>query len=82
MEVFLGLGSPIPVIYFEMHARELDVVGRILDRLCMLGHVEEVNVISEDHSTWLWQAWCPVEDFMARLGVPPPVANVVVRMRA
>lgn len=82
LEVFRGLGRPVPVIYFEMHAREIAVVGRILDHLRTLGRIEGVNVVSEDHSTWLWPQWCAGDEVMRRLASPPEVANVVVRMHA
>jgi FkbM family methyltransferase len=82
LEVFQGLGRSVPVIYFEMHAREIQVVGRILARLRTLGRIDGVNIISEDHSTWLWRGWSPVEDFMGRMAKPPAVANVIVRMQA
>jgi len=82
LEVFLGLGRAVPVVYFEMHAREIAVVGRILARLGTLGRIIGINIISEDHSTWLWPEWSPADGFMARLSAPPEVANVVVRMQA
>jgi len=81
LQVFLGLGRAVPIIYFEMHAREIEVVGRILARLGRLGRIEGVNAISEDHSTWLWPDWAPLDDFMGRMAQPPTVANVVVRMQ-
>ena len=81
MEVFQGLSRSVPVIYFEMHSREIQVVERILVHLSKLGRIEGVNVISEDHSTWLWPNWSSVEDFMGRMAQPPAVANVVVRMQ-
>jgi FkbM family methyltransferase len=81
LEVFLGLGRGVPVIYFEMHAREIQVVEKILAHLRKLGRIEGINVISEDHSAWLWPDWPSVDDFMGRMAQPPAVANVVVRMQ-
>jgi len=56
----------------------------LLDALTIrrrLGRIEGVNAISEDHSTWLWPDWAPLDDFMGRMAQPPTVANVVVRMQ-
>ena len=80
LEVFLGLGRPIPIVYFEMHASELETVAKIVDHLRSLGGIEGINVISEDHSAWLWSDWSPGDAFMARLSSAPLVANIVVRM--
>ena len=82
VQVFQGLGRPVPIVYFEMHAGETAAVGRILARLGSLGPIEGVNLISEDHSTWLWPDWPSADDAMHRLEAPPAVANVIVRMRS
>jgi FkbM family methyltransferase len=81
LEVFRGLDRPIPIIYFEMHARELGAVKDILRWLAGLGDIESVNAISEDHGHWLLEKGVSVEEFCAGLAQLPPVANVVVRMR-
>ncbi len=81
-EVFLGLAQPVPLIYFEMHAREIDTVHFVLKHLSSLGRVQEVNAISEDHGTWLLKEWVGADDFVDALRPLPQVANVVVRMAA
>lgn len=81
LQVFQGLSRPVPIVYFEMHGSETKAVDRILARLGSLGAIEGVNLVSDDHSTWLWPDWPPADDAMRRLQSPPAVANVIVRMR-
>jgi FkbM family methyltransferase len=80
IEVFKGLDRPVPIIYFEMHAKEAGAVSGILTRLAELGTVEGINAVSEDHSTWLLERWVPADEFLIALSPLPDVANVVVRM--
>ena len=79
-EVFSGLTQPVPLIYFEMHEREIDTVRFVLEHLRSLGRVEGVNAISEDHGTWLLKEWVGADQFISALQPMPQVANVVVRM--
>ena len=80
VEVFAGLDQFVPIIYFEMHARDVPAVAKILARLAELGSVESVNAVSEDHGSWLFDRWLSSDEFLAALSPPPLVANVVVRM--
>lgn len=80
VEVFAGLDRPIPVIYFEMHARELSTVRIVLDRLQTLGRIDSINAVSEDHGTWLLAQWVDMPRFLAQMTQLPQVANVIVKM--
>lgn len=82
LEVFKGLNQPVPLIYFEMHGREIDLVEQILRRLASVGEIVGVNAVDADNARWLIDEWVPAGQFVYRLGQPlPERANVVVRMK-
>jgi FkbM family methyltransferase len=81
LEVFGGLSQPIPLIFFEMHAHELNIVDRIFERLSAIGEIAEVNAVSGDNSRWLMDSWVSHDRFLGKLVEPlPRNANVLVRM--
>lgn len=83
LEVFKGLSQPIPLIYFEMHGREADLVTQILDRLAEVGEIIGVNAVDSENANWLIDEWVSAGQFLSRLGDPlPGRANVVVKMQA
>jgi len=81
LEVFKGLTQPVPLIYFEMHGDEVQVVTDIFERLSSIGNIIGVRAISGDNSRWLIDTSVSCGQFFDRLGTPPPkLANVVVTM--
>lgn len=81
LEVFKGLTQPIPLIYFEMHANEVDLVLQIFQRLSKIGEIVGVNAVSDDNSSWLINQWVKPEQLIAKLGEPlPRRANIIVKM--
>lgn len=83
LEVFKGLSQPVPLIYFEMHGREIDMVRQILAWLDAIGEITGVNAVDADNADWLIDEWVKPGDFIRRLGDPlPHRANVVVKMKA
>lgn len=80
-EVFRGLSQPIPLIYFEVHEREIDQARGILSRLSSLGPITSVNLTTMDNEAWLFDEWLSVEEFSERLAEKlDGIGNIVVRM--
>ena len=81
LEVFKGLTQAIPLIYFEMHGDEMDLVFQIFERLSTIGEIAGINVVSGDNSSWLVDGWVKPNELLAKLGEPVPRrANIVVKM--
>jgi FkbM family methyltransferase len=79
-EVFKGLSQPIPLIYFEVHRREIHRASEVLSRLSNLGRIEAANLTDIDHGGWLFEEWKTLDEFTERLQEVPGVANAVLKM--
>lgn len=81
LEVFKGLTSAVPVIYFEAHRHESERAVAILQHLASVGSIEAVHAAAGDNSRWLLEDWLPHSRFLERLSGLPEHSNVVVKMR-
>lgn len=83
VEVFSGLHRPVPLIYFEMHAREAQRAQEILEHLAGIGTIEGVNAVSGDNERWLLPQWTSPSVFLEQIAATAVHrANVLVRMTA
>ena len=81
-EVFKGLTTPIELIYFEVHGKEMDLAMKVLDRLEEIGELEGVKVLSGHNSNWLVNQWSKPDELLNKLGDPlPRHANFLVKMK-
>lgn len=83
LEVFKGLNQAIPLIYFEMHGREINLAMQILERLSKIGEIVGVRVANMNNSSWLIDDYISPDQLINKLGEPlPQSANIVVKMKA
>jgi FkbM family methyltransferase len=81
VEVFQGLGRPIPVIDFEIHRAELDRARQVIDRLETIGRIVAAKLANKDHSGWLFEQWVPADELFDHLAKrAPQMGNLVVKM--
>jgi hypothetical protein len=64
LEVLKGLDRPLPLVTFEYHLSERDLLGACLHRLAELGPIE-VNANTMDSGDLTFPRWLSVVEFLA-----------------
>ncbi len=83
LECLRGLSQALPLLSFEYHIDEIDVLGSCLDRLSEHGPIE-VNVTNMNHDGFLFSDWLAADEILekARASQILDVGDVFVRPRA
>ncbi len=72
VEVIRGLSHPVPIIYFEMHGREIERAKGVLAALSKIGDIDSINLVTVDNSHWYFDEWIKYENFFSMPPDPPP----------
>jgi FkbM family methyltransferase len=83
LECLRGLSQALPLLSYEYHIDEIDVLGACLGRLGELGPLE-VNVTNMNHDAFLFEDWLGPDEILekARTSQIPDVGDVFVCPRA
>ncbi len=78
-EVIKGLSESVPIIYFEVHKKELNEAISFLSHLNSISSLESLNLAKHDNTGWYFDDWTKYNQFLKRVvDLDFIAANIVV----